>query len=98
MGCDSQSDEKPVEDDEKSIVRSFHFPLKRNTHLLQYWEKFVNKGAEWKATPNTVLCSRHFEKQFIITNERCATLDWNANPIPTVYVHEVYNKHPAMMP
>ena len=110
MGCASQqslSDEKPKEEenDEKqkvdngnSSIRNFHFSLKRNQHLLPYWEKFVNRGADWKATPNTVLCSRHFESKFIISNERCATLDWKADPIPTKYVNELYKKHPSMMP
>ena len=98
MGCDSQGDEKPVDDEEKSLVRNFHFPLKRNTHLLTCWEKFVNREPDWKATPNTVVCSRHFERKFIKINERCATLDWQTNPIPSVYVNEQDKKHPSLMP
>ena len=96
MGFHSQSNEK--DNDENPPDRIFHFPLKRNTHLLSYWESFVNRGADWKATPNKVLCSRHFEKKYITTNDRCATLNWTANPVPTIYVNDVFLKHPSLIP
>ena len=102
MGCTSpasQADEKPQQADEKcEAIRVFHFPLKRNTHLLPYWEKFVNRGPEWKASQNTVLCSRHFDPKLITINDRCATLNWKANPIPTFHVGEKYKEHPSLIP
>ena len=102
MGCASkqqqqQDDEKPCASDVHA-VRNFHFPIKRNTHLLTHWERFVNKDATWKATQHTVLCSNHFEKKFIVSNERDANLDWKADPIPTIYMDDKYKQHPSLIP
>ena len=39
MGCASRQQQQ--QDDEKpSIVRNFHFPIKRNMHLLSHWERY----------------------------------------------------------
>ena len=102
MGCRSQApqnDEKPQQNDEMiETTRVFHFPLKRNSHLLPYWEKSVDRGPEWKATTSTVLCNRHFDKKLLMINDRCATLNWKADPIPTIHVGEKYKEHPSLIP
>ncbi len=67
-------------------------------HLLSHWERFVNKDAKWKPTQHTVICSQHFDKKFIISNERDANLDWKADPIPTIYVNDKYKLHPSLIP
>ena len=97
MGCATCDEVLPPTTSDASVVRNFHFPLTRNTHLLQYWEKFTNKGPEWKATKNSVICSNHFEKRFIIPNDRNATLDWKANPIQTIYMNDKYKEHPSLI-
>ena len=100
----SNSDEKPSTSccDEKpttgKAVRNFHFPINKNIHLLPYWEKFVNRGPDWKASKNTVLCSKHFEPHLIKENDRSATLNWTLNPIPNIYVNEIFKTHPSLLP
>ena len=97
MGCSATGEDSP-EKSSTNESRNFHFPLKRNTHLLEYWEKFTNRGPEWKATKNTVICSNHFEEKYIIPNDRNATLDWKANPRPTIYTNPLYKKLPSLIP
>ena len=98
MGCASTQQQQQQDDEKPIIVRNFHFPIKRNAHLLTRWERFVNKDATWKAKEHTVLCSRHFDKTFIISNQRDANLDWKADPIPSIYINDKYKCHPSLIP
>ena len=73
----------------------FHFPIKRHSHLLPYWERFVNRGVGWHAKPNTVLCSSHFKTDYLKESDKRTHLDWKKNPVPTVYVDESSKKYPS---
>ena len=57
----------------KDEVNSFCFPIKK-THLLFYWERFVNRQ-EWKPTKNSVLC----EKRNIIKFQKSKEFIWIGN-------------------
>ena len=97
MGCESHDEpQSPTMQTEK--IRNFHFPIKRHTHLLPYWERFVQREANWKATQNSVLCQKHFEAKLVNISEKRAHLDWKSDPIPTIYLNEIYTKYPSMLP
>ena len=76
----------------------FHFPIKRHSHLLPYWERFVNRGAGWHAKPSTVLCANHFKPDVLNQSEKRTHLDWKKDPVPTVYIDEICKKYPSMTP
>ena len=79
-------------------VRTFRFPIKKHVHLLPRWERFVNRGASWSASQNTVLCERHFDPKFIKVSKQRAHLDWKSDPVPTLYNNETYSKYPSLLP
>ena len=65
---------------------------------LPYWERFVQRGANWKATQNSVLCQKHFEAKLVNISEKRAHLDWKSDPVPTIYLNEIYTKYPSTLP
>ena len=79
-------------------LRVFHFPIKRHVHLLPHWERFVNRGAEWRAKVSTVLCEQHFRPEFLNPSKLRTHLDWKKDPVPTIYVNEMFTKYPSMTP
>ncbi len=97
MGCATRRAEHQI-----TPSRNFHFPIKRNVHLLPKWEKFVKavkvRDMTWSASKNSVLCSKHFAPNLIKENNRSATLDWPMNPVPTIYVNEKFKSYPSLLP
>ena len=99
MGCESNG-KTPTPHPTTGNVHIFKFPIKRHTHLLPQWERFVNRSNNWKATSNTVLCHNHFEDHHLNASEESKRvhLNWDSNPVPSIYVNEVYKKYPSLLP
>ena len=63
-------------------VSSFCLPYGKK-ELLKAWIKFVNR-VNWSPSVNSVICSKHFEKQFLHLGKR-TKLNWSLNPIPSIH-------------
>ncbi len=79
-------------------LSNFHFPIKKHVHLLPHWERFVNRGVEWKAKASTVVCEKHFTSDVLNQSSKRTHLNWKKDPVPTVYVNEMLVKYPSMTP
>ena len=86
MGCKGSESNTPLPSKTLSV---FHFPIKKHVHLLPRWERFVNRGAEWKAKSNTVVCEKHFDTKLIYVSDKRTYLNWKSDPVPTIYVNEL---------
>ena len=98
MGCKGGGESSKSTPPISKPLSVFHFPIKKHTHLLPYWEKFVNRGAGWNAKPSTVLCASHFKDDVLNHSDQRTHLDWKKDPVPTVYVNEMFTKYPSMTP
>ena len=86
-GCRSgyDSERANVNEETQHILSSFQYPFK-NPELLDKWLKFVNRS-DWKPSPSSVLCEKHFKEEYIIRGKKC-NLKWKCNPIPTIHSAE----------
>ena len=75
------ADEKP-----HRSVSTFHFAV-HNAPLTEKWIYFVNK-TEWKPSKNSVICEKHFERQYIKYEEKRNHLLYELNPIPAIHTEE----------
>ena len=76
-----------VSDEEKrKSYSTFHFPV-NNDLLTEKWVYFVNK-TDWKPSKNSVICERHFEKEYIKYGEKRTHLMYEMNPVPTIHTKE----------
>lgn len=73
---------------EKVKISMFKFPSHKRKGLKEKWIKFVDRK-NWYPSKNSVLCSKHFDKKFIITGDVRTKLNWFLNPVPTIYGEEV---------
>ena len=98
MGCES-NEKSPAPHPGTGKVHTFRFPIKRHAHLLPKWERFVNRS-NWNASSNTVLCHNHFDERFLNVSDESKRvhLDWASNPVPSIYVNEVFDKYPSLLP
>ena len=71
----------------------FTFPKEEDDpELRKKWEHFVNRGDNWTAKSRSVLCEKHFEKEFINKGEQRTHLKRKLRPIPTIHTEEAMEK------
>ena len=72
-------------DSNSEKVSGFYFPLYgKNSKLVEYWVKFVNRGDGWKPTKYSRVCSKHFEGKFMKQHGKKTTLIWKLDPVPSI--------------
>ena len=72
----------------------FSFPFNK-PDLLEKWVKFV-KRPSWKPSKSSVICVKHFQKEYIINGQR-KKLKWEMQPVPTLHTAEAL-KRPSTLP
>ena len=85
---DDQDGSKPV------YVNVFGFP--DNPDLKHRWIQFTTR-AHWEPTEHSGICINHFEEKYIIRNKRI-TLNYKANPLPTIITNTHLLSKPSLQP